>query len=152
VTSAGPRSFLRTATSIVAALVLGAIVSAPAHASAATNAGASLSFSGSGSSMRIVTSVKFTAAYTGIYNVKYDVFRSLSASRTNPVKVSTKTVFSRTYSATSGTTYIFRPTSSLCAAGSTTYYYWVRASVTDTATGTVVVRSPVVAAAACTEI
>ncbi len=151
-TGAGPRSFLRSATAVVSALLVGATVVAPAHASAATNAGASLSFSGSGSTMRIVTSVKFTATYTGMYNVKYDVFRSLSASKTNPVKVSTKTVFSRTYSAMSGTTYVFRPTSSLCAAGGTTYYYWVRASVSDTATGTVVVRSPVVAAAGCTEI
>jgi hypothetical protein len=152
VTGAGPRSILRAVTAVVSALVLGAIVIAPAHASAATNAGASLSFSGSGSTMRMVTSVKFTATYTGIYNVKYDVFRSLSSSKTNPVKVSTKTVFTRTYSALDGTTYVFRPTSSLCTAGSTTYYYWVRASVTDTATGTVVVRSPVVAAAGCTEI
>jgi phosphate-selective porin len=136
----------------VAALLLGAVVASPAHASAATSAGASLSFSGSGSTMRMVTSVKFTATYTGIYNVKYDVFRSLSSSKSNPVKVNSKTVFTRTYSATAGTTYVYRPTSSLCAAGSTTYYYWVRASVTDTATGTVVVRSPVVAAAACTDI
>jgi hypothetical protein len=70
----------------------------------------------------------------------------------SPLKVNTKTVFTRTYPATAGTTYVYRPTRSPCAAGSTTYYYWVCASVTDTATGTVVVRSPVVAAAACTDI
>jgi hypothetical protein len=70
----------------------------------------------------------------------------------SPVKVNTETGFTRTYSAAAGTTYVYRPTSSPCAASSTTYYYWVRASVTDTATGTVVVRSPVVAAAACTDI
>lgn len=148
----GPGPLLRSAAVAVSALVLAAVVAAPAHASAATGVAASLSFSGSGSTMQMVTSVKFTATYTGIYNVKYDVFRSLSSTKTNPVKVNTKTVFTRTYSAVDGTTYVYKPTSSLCAAGTTTYYYWVRASVTDTSTGTIVVRSPVVAAAACTEI
>jgi len=134
------------------ALLLGTVAAAPAHATTAKDASASLSFSGTGSTMRMVTSVKFTATYTGTYNVKYDVFRSLTATRTSPVKVNTKTVFTKTFAATSGTTYVYRPYSSLCPAGTTTYYYWVRASVTDTSAGTVVVRSPVVSAAACTSI
>lgn len=140
------RAVLAAAVLASAALLVGP---APAQASTATAASASLSFSGSGSTMRIVTSVKFTATYTGTYNVKYDVYRSASSSRTNPVKVNTSTVFTRTFSATNGSTYIYRPYSSLCPAGATTYYYWVRASVTDTAYGTVVVRSPLVPAAAC---
>lgn len=130
-------------------LLVGA-TAAPAHATTATGASASLAFSGSGSTMRIVTSVRFTATYTGTYNVKYDVFRSLSPTRTNPVKVNTSTAFTKTFAATAGTTYTYRPYSSLCPAGQTTYYYWVRASVSDTSTGTVVVRSPNVAADACT--
>jgi hypothetical protein len=130
-------------------LLVGA-TAAPAQATTATGASASLAFSGSGSTMRIVTSVRFTATYTGTYNVKYDVFRSLSPTRTSPVKVNTSTAFTKTFAATSGTTYVYRPYSSRCAAGTTTYYYWVRASVTDTSAGTVVVRSPNVAAAACT--
>ena len=140
----------------IAAVALGLVTIAatgvPAHASPAKAASASLSFTGSGSTMRLVTSVKFTATYTGTYNVKYDVFRSLSSNRSNPVKVNTKTVFTKTFAATSGTTYVYRPYSSLCPAGTTTYYYWVRASVTDTSAGTVVVRSPLVSAAACTSI
>ena len=134
------------------ALLLSTVSVGTAHGATATATSASLSFSSSGSSMRLVTSVKFTAAYTGAYNVKYVVFRSRSATRSNPVKVSTRTAFTRTFASTSGTTYVYRPYSSPCTAGSTTYYYWVRASVTDTASGTVVVRSPVVAAAACTSI
>jgi hypothetical protein len=134
------------------AVLIGALAAAPAHASTAKDVSASLSFSGSGSSMRMVTSLKFTATYTGTYNVKYDVFRSLSSSRTNPVKVNTSTVFTKTFAAVSGTTYVYRPYSSPCPAGTTTYYYWVRASVTDTSSGTVVVRSPNVAAAACTSL
>lgn len=121
-----------------------------AGASTATAVSAGLSFSGSGSSLRMTTSVKFTATYTGTYNVKYDVFRSTSPSRMNPVKVNTRTVFTRTFAATSGSTYIYRPYSSSCPAGPTTYYYWVRASVSDVSSGTVVVRSPVVPSAACT--
>lgn len=133
-------------------LVLVAAAGTPAQASPARAASASLSFSGSGASMRMITSVKFTATYTGAYNVKYDVFRSLTSARTNPVKVNTRTVFTRTFAALSGTTYVYRPYSTPCPAGSTTYYYWVRASITDTSSGTVVVRSPSVAAAACTSV
>lgn len=142
----------RRALLVVLGAVLVAANASPAHASTASATSASLSFSGSGSTMRLVTSVKFTATYTGTYNVKYDVFRSLSSTRTSPMKVNTSTVFTKTFAATSGTTYIYRPYSSLCPAGTTTYYYWVRASVTDTSSGTVVVRSPNVAAAACTSI
>lgn len=133
-------------------LLLSTVSTAPAHGTTATSASASLSFSGSAASLRLVTSVKFTASYTGTYNVKYDVFRSRSATRSNPIRVSTRTAFTRTYATTSGVTYVYRPYSTPCPGGTTTYYYWVRASVTDTASGTVVVRSPVVAAAACTSV
>ena len=146
-------TFARTVLSVaLGALLLGGVAPAPAQASTAAAVSASLNFSGSGTSLRMVTSVKFTATYTGTYNVKYDVYRSLSRTKTSPVKVNTKTVFTRTFAATSGTTYVYRPYSSPCTAGSTTYYYWVRASVTDTASGTVVARSPAVATAACTSI
>jgi hypothetical protein len=143
---------IRGAVAAALALTLVGLPAGTAGASTAAAASASVSFSGTGSTMRLLTSVKFTATYTGTYNVKYDVFRSLSSSRAHPVKVNTRTAFTRTFAATSGTTYIYRPYSSLCPAGSTTYYYWVRASVTDTSSGTLVVRSPVVAAAACTSI
>ena len=142
----------RAVAAALGALLLSTLPIATAHGATATSASASLSFSSSGSSMRLVTSVKFTAAYTGAYNVKYVVFRSRSATRSNPVKVSTRTAFTRTFASTSGTTYVYRPYSSSCPAGHTQYYYWVKASISDTASGTVVVRSPVVAAAACTSI
>jgi hypothetical protein len=102
--------------------------------------------------MKVATSVKFTSTYAGSYNVKYDVYRSTSSTKSSPVKVNTTTVFTKTLSTTKGTTYTYGPNTSNCAAGSTTYYYWVQGTVTDTTGGTAAVASPVVSAKACTSL
>ena len=58
-------TFARTVLSVaLGALLLGGVAPAPAQASTAAAVSASLNFSGSGTSLRMVTSVKFTATYT----------------------------------------------------------------------------------------
>jgi hypothetical protein len=96
--------------------------------------------------------VKFTSTYVGTYNVKYDVYRSTSSTKASPVKVSTKTVFTKTLSTSKGTTYTYGPNSTNCAAGATTYYYWIQGTVTDTTGGTASFVSAVAAAKACTSL
>lgn len=144
---------LRAAAAAAGAALLATVAAVPpAQAATATSVSGSMSFSGSGSTMKAVTSVKFTSTYSGSYNVKYDVYRSTSSSRANPVKVSTKTVFTKTLTTAKGTTYTYGPNSSNCAAGSTLYYYWIQGTVTDTAGGTTSVLSTVVSAKACTSL
>lgn len=146
---------LRRATAAVAALVaasLGLVLASSAEATTATSASATLAFSGSGSSMKVVTSVKFTSTYAGTYNVRYDVMRSTSSSKTSPVKVNTTTVFTKTLATSKGKAYTYGPNTSNCPAGTTTYYYWVQGTVSDTTAGTVAVSSKVVAAKGCSSL
>lgn len=139
---------LLAVTAVTAALTL----AGNAAATTATGASATIVFSGTGTSMKAATTVRFTSTYTGSYNVKYDIYRSTSATRSSPVKVNTSTVFTRTFATTKGKAYAYGPNSSKCAAGTTTYYYWVQGSVTDTTGGTAVVVSPTVAAKGCTSL
>ena len=133
-------------------LALGLGLAVPAQAATATSTSGSISFTGSGTTMKVVTGVKFTSTYVGSYNVKYDVFRSTSSTRTSPVKVSTKTVFTKTLSTTKGTSYTYGPNSTNCAAGTTTYYYWIQGTVTDTTGGTASFVSGVASAKGCTSL
>lgn len=143
---------IQAAAGAATALLLLVVGASPALAATATSVAGTLSFSGTGTSMKAVTSVKFTSTYAGSYNVKYDVYRSTSSSRTSPVKVSTKTVFTKTLTTTKGTTYTYGPNSTNCAAGTTTYYYWIQGTVTDTTGGTASFTSSVVSAKACTSL
>lgn len=136
------------ATAVSFALVLAAAT--PALATTATSAAATLAFSGSGSTMKLVSSVRFTSTYTGSYNVRYDIYRSTSSTKSSPVKVNTATVFTKTIATTKGKSYVYGPNTSKCAAGTTTYYYWVQGTVSDTTGGTVTVTSKVVAGKGCT--
>ena len=145
----------RTRSALVAVLAAGSLglaLAGSAEATTATAASATIAFSGTGTSMKVATSVKFTATYTGTYNVRYDIFRSTSSSKASPVKVNTSTVFTKTLATTKGKAYVYGPNSSKCVAGTTTYYYWVQGSVTDTTAGTVAVTSPVVSAKGCTSL
>jgi hypothetical protein len=140
---------------VLAALVagsLGLVLVGSAEATTATSASATLAFSGSGSTMKVVTSVKFTSTYAGTYNVRYDIYRSTSSKKTSPVKVNLSTVFTKTLATVKGRAYTYGPNTSNCPAGTTTYYYWVQGSVTDTTAGTVAVSSKVVAAKGCTSL
>jgi hypothetical protein len=141
---------IQAAAGAASALLLLVVGASPALAATATSVTGSLSFSGSGTTMKAVTSVKFTSTYAGSYNVKYDVYRSTSSSKTSPVKVNTKTVFTKTLTTTKGTTYTYGPNSSNCAAGTTTYYYWIQGTVTDTTGGTASFTSAVASAKGCT--
>ncbi|MGE0818888.1 MAG: hypothetical protein AB7O74_09480 [Candidatus Nanopelagicales bacterium] len=141
---------IRAAAGAASTLLLLVVVASPALASTATSVSGSISFSGSGSTMKAVTSVKFTSTYAGSYNVKYDVYRSTSSSRTSPTKVNTKTVFTKTLTTAKGKAYTYGPNSSNCAAGTTTYYYWIQGTVADTTGGTATFTSGVVSAKGCT--
>lgn len=141
---------LRATTGSVLAVLLVVVGASPALASKASSVSSTIAFSGSGTTMKAVTTVKFTSTYAGSYNVKYDVYRSTSSTRTSPVKVNTKTVFTKTLTTKKGTAYTYGPNSSNCAAGTTTYYYWIQGTVTDTSAATVSFMSAVVAAKACT--
>jgi hypothetical protein len=143
---------IQAAAGAATALLLLVVGASPALAATATSVSGSISFSGTGTSMKAVTSVKFTSTYAGSYNVKYDVFRSTSSSRTSPVKVSTKTVFTKTLTTVKGKVYTYGPNSTNCAAGTTTYYYWIQGTVTDTTGGTASFTSGVVTAKACTSL
>ena len=106
---------LRGSTAVLAAAlaaVVGLLLAVPASATAATSVAGSLSFSGSGTSMKMVTSVKFTSTYAGSYVVKYDIYRSTSSSKSSPVKVNTSTVFTKSFSTTKGTTSTYGPNTS----------------------------------------
>ncbi len=133
-------------------LALGMASALPAQAVTASSTSGSISFTGSGTSMKVVTSVKFTSTYAGSYNVKYDIYRSLSSSRSSAVKVNTKTVFTKTLSTSKGSSYTYGPNSTNCAAGTTTYYYWIQGTVTDTTGGTASFVSAVASAKACTSL
>ncbi len=150
--NASTRRTVAAALAVVLAGVLGLVAVGNASAVAAKSVSAAISFSGSGTSMKVTTTVKFTSTYTGTYNVKYDVYRSTSSTRTNPIKVSTTTVFTKTLATTKGKAYAYGPNSTRCPAGSTKYYYWVQGSVTDTAGGTVTVKSAAVAAKGCSSL
>jgi len=142
-------------TAVAAALVAASLALAlggSAQAATATSASATLAFSGSGSTMKVVTSVKFTSTYTGSYNVRYDIMRSTSSAKTSPVKVNTTTVFTKTLATSKGKAYTYGPNTSNCPGGTTTYYYWVQGTVSDTTAGTVAVSSKVVAAKGCTSL
>jgi len=141
---------VQAVTGSVAAVLLVVVGASPALAAKATSVSSTLSFSGSGTTLKAVTSVRFTSTYTGAYNVKYDVYRSTSSTKSSPVKVNTKSVFTKTLTTKKGTAYTYGPNTSNCAAGTTTYYYWIQGTVTDTSAGTVSFTSPVVAAKACT--
>lgn len=134
----------------VVAASLGLLLAGSAGGTTATSASATLAFSGTGSSMKAVTSVKFTSTYTGSYNVRYDIYRSTSSTKSSPVKVNTSTVFTKTLATSKGKAYTYGPNTSNCPAGTTTYYYWVQGAVTDTTGGTIAVSSKVVAAKGCT--
>lgn len=138
----------------VAALTvaLGLGFAVPAQAVTASSPSGSISFTGSGTTMKVVTSVTFTSTYVGTYNVKYDVYRSTSSTRTAPVKISTKTVFTKTIAALKGTTYAYGPNSTNCAAGTTNYFYWIQGTVTDTTGGTASFVSAVASAKGCTSL
>ncbi|MGE0818889.1 MAG: hypothetical protein AB7O74_09485 [Candidatus Nanopelagicales bacterium] len=131
---------------------LGVFAGGPAQASTATAASATIAFSGSGSSMKVATSVKFTSTYAGSYNVRYDIFRSTSSTKSSPTKVNTVTVFTKTLATAKGKSYTYGPNTLRCPAGTTTYYYWVQGSVTDTTGGTLMVTSKVVSAKGCTSL
>jgi hypothetical protein len=146
------RRAVRASAGAMTALLLVVGVASPALAAAASGASASISFTGSGTTLKVVTSVKFTSTYAGSYNVKYDIFRSTTSTRSSPVKVNTKSVFTKTLSTTKGTAYTYGPNTTNCAAGTTTYYYWIQGTVTDTTGGTVAVTSSVVSAKACTSL
>jgi hypothetical protein len=140
---------IQAAAALASAVMLLVVGASPAVATTATSASATLAFSGSGSTMKVVTSVKFTSTYAGSYNVKYDIYRSTSSTKTSPVKVNVSTVFTKTLATVKGKAYTYGPNTSNCPAGTTTYYYWVQGSVTDTTAGTVTVSSKVVAAKGC---
>ena len=126
-------------------LAAGVLAASPAFASAATSASASIAFSGSGSAMTVSTTVKYTASYTGIYTVSYNIYRSTSAAKTSPVKVTTSALV-KSISSTKAKAYAFGPNVQKCAAGTTTYYYWVQATISDgTVAGLVNVTSSVTA-------
>ena len=139
--------------SLVGFLAIGALAAAPAFATAATKVTAVLSFAGSGTSLTVSTSVNFTSGYAGNYQVVYYIYRSTSSSKTSPVKV-TATALSKSFSTTKGTAYTFGPNVQKCAAGTTAYYYWVSATVSDgSMSGTTTVLSTVSAATkACASI
>jgi len=141
---------IQAAAGAASALLLLVVGASPALAATATSVSGSMSFSGSGTTMKAVTSVKFTSTYAGSYNVKYDVYRSTSSTKTSPTKVNTKTVFTKTLTTSKGSTYTYGPNSSNCAAGTTTYYYWIQGTVTDTTGGTASFTSAVVSAKGCT--
>lgn len=143
---------IQAAAGAATALLLLVIGASPALAATATSVSGAISFSGSGTTMKAVTSVKFTSTYSGSYNVKYDVYRSTSSTKTSPVKVNTKTVFTKTLTTTKGTIYTYGPNSTNCAAGTTTYYYWIQGTVTDTTGGTASFTSGVASAKACTSL
>ncbi len=138
---------------MVAWLAAGVLAASPAFASAATGASASIAFSGSGTSMTVSTSVKYTASYAGIYTVSYNIYRSTSAAKASAVKVTVNSLV-KSISSTKGTTYTFGTNVQKCAAGTTTYYYWVQGTVSDgTVAGLVRVTSPVSAGVkGCTSI
>lgn len=140
------------ALTVVLAGVLGLVAAGDASALAAKSVSATIAFSGTGTAMKATTTVRFTSTYTGTYNVKYDIYRSTSSNRTNPVKVNATTVFTRTLATTRGRAYAYGPNSTRCPAGTARYYYWVQGSVTDTTGGTVTVSSAVVAAKGCTSL
>jgi hypothetical protein len=146
------RRAVRASAGAVTALLLVVGVTSPALAATASGASASIGFTGSGTTLKVVTSLKFTSTYAGSYNVKYDIFRSTTSTRSSPVKVNTKSVFTKTLSTTKGTAYTYGPNTTNCAAGTTTYYYWIQGTVTDTTGGTVAVTSAVVSAKACTSL
>jgi hypothetical protein len=127
-------------------LAAGVLAASPAFASAATSASASIAFAGSGTSMTVSTTVKYTASYAGIYTVSYNIYRSTSSSKTSPVKVTGASLI-KSISSTKGTTYTFGANVQKCAAGTTAYYYWVQGTVSDgTVAGLVNVTSSVSAA------
>jgi hypothetical protein len=129
----------------VAWLAVGVLAASPACASAATGASATIAFSGSGTAMTVSTTVKYTASYTGIYTVSYNIYRSTSSARTSPVKVTANSLV-RSISSTKAKAFAFGPNVQKCAAGTTTYYYWVQATISDgTVAGLVNVTSPVTA-------
>jgi hypothetical protein len=145
------RSTWTTAGAVAAlSLALSLAFAVPAQAATASSTSGSISFTGSGSTMKVVTSVKFTSTYAGSYNVKYDVYRSTSSAKSSPTKVNTKTVFTKTLSTSKGTSYTYGPNSTNCSAGTTTYYYWIQGTVTDTTGGTASFVSAVASAKACT--
>jgi hypothetical protein len=145
------RSTWTTAGAVAAlSLALALAFAVPAQAATASSTSGSISFTGSGSTLKVVTSVKFTSTYAGSYNVKYDVYRSTSSAKISPTKVNTKTVFTKTLSTSKGTSYTYGPNSTNCAAGTTTYYYWIQGTVTDTTGGTTSFVSALASAKACT--
>ena len=150
--NASTRRTVAAALAVVLAGVLGLVAVGNASAVAAKSVSAAISFSGSGTSMKVTTTVKFTSTYAGAYNVRYDILRSTSSAKSSPVKVNTSTVFTKTFATAKGKAYAYGPNSSKCAGGTTTYYYWVQGTVTDTTGGTVAVVSPTVAAKGCTSL
>ncbi|MCA0328871.1 MAG: hypothetical protein LCI03_03090 [Actinobacteria bacterium] len=137
-------AFLATA----ALLLLNPVV---AQAAAATSVTPSLAFSGSGTTLSVVTKVSFKSGYAGAYYVKYDIYRSTSSKKTSPIRV-TLTSVSQTYATTvKGSTYTTTTTTKSCPAGTnkTTYYYWIQGTVSDGGTGVVSFNGTPVAKVAC---